>query len=169
MANYYTQFSEVLTRLTDEEEIWLRQQLAYIFVFGDAEYTEDELPGDLDSRNADWSGYRLWRGVEDADPDVLELDYEFRDDSPDEWGRHLWIFTEETGDPATVAYLVQQFLQRFRPEECWSLTYACTCSTPRVGDFGGGAVFVTADEMNWSDAWGLVDEQQRLFDDHHRK
>ena len=64
----------------------------------------------------------------------------------DGWGRHLWFYAEESGSPDNVAWLVQKFLKRFRPDQCWSLTYAATCSKPRVGEFGGGAVFVTADD-----------------------
>ena len=62
------------------------------------------------------------------------------------WGRHLWVYAEESGSPDNVAWLVQKFLKKFRPDQCWSLTYSTTCSKPRVGEFGGGAVFVTADD-----------------------
>jgi hypothetical protein len=68
-------------------------------------------------------------------------------DSP--WRRHLWLYAEEFGCVDRVAHLVQKFLRRFRPEDCWSLTYATTCSRPRVGEFGGGAVFVAADRIKW--------------------
>ena len=65
------------------------------------------------------------------------------------WGRHLWVYAEESGNPDNVAWLVQKFLKKFRPDQCWSLTYATTCSKPRAGEFGGGAVFVTADAIMW--------------------
>ena len=91
-----------------------------------------------------------------------DFDYAFHDD-PDRggWGRHLWVYTEECGAPENIAWLVQKFLKTFRPNQCWSLTYATTCSKPRVGEFGGGAIFVTADEIKWQNAYDFVEEQRR--------
>jgi hypothetical protein len=59
--------------------------------------------------------------------------------------------------------LVTKFLKEFRPDQCWSLTYATTCSKPRVGEFGGGAVFVTADAISWQNAYGFIEEQRAAF------
>jgi hypothetical protein len=39
------------------------------------------------------------------------------------------------------------------------LTYANTCEKPRVGEFGGGAMFVTADNIVWEDSYTFVAEQ----------
>ena len=68
------------------------------------------------------------------------------------------------GNPDNVAWLVQKFLKKFRPDQCWSLTYAATCSKPRVGEFGGGAVFVTADEIKWQNAYDFVEQEQTVFE-----
>ena len=67
------------------------------------------------------------------------------------------------GSPERVAHLVQKFLRQFRPKECWSLTYATICSKPRVGEFGGGAVFVTADTKVWKNAYDFVEAQREAF------
>ena len=67
------------------------------------------------------------------------------------------------GNADNVAWLVQKFLKKFRPDQCWSLTYATTCSKPRVGEFGGGAVFVTADEIKWQNAYDFIEEQRTAF------
>jgi hypothetical protein len=139
--------------------------LEYIYVFGDRDYVEEEIPDNLDGNKADWFGFRAWRGCEDFradDCDTLDFDYEFDDDDTD-WGHHLWIYVEESGDPARPAQLVQKFLRRFRPDQCWGLTFAQTCSKLRVGDFGGGAVFVTADKIKWNNAFNFVEEEQRSF------
>jgi len=42
--------------------------------------------------------------------------------------------------------------------------YSVTCSKPRVGEFGGGAVFVTASDVKWLDAWCLAEEAETEFD-----
>ena len=81
----------------------------------------------------------------------------------------MWLYAEEWGDVEHVACLVRQFLLRFRPDRCWSLTYSCTCSKLRVGEFGGGAVFVTADEVKYQHADGFVVEQRLLFDRRTRR
>ena len=93
------------------------------------------------------------------------FEYVFADDqdAPDGWRRHLWIHAGEWGYVDGVAQLVRKFLKRFRPEECWSLTYATTCSKPRVGEFGGGAVFVTADAIHWQNAYEFVEQQRAAF------
>jgi hypothetical protein len=168
MANNYLEFSEVLPHLTAEEELWLRNQLETVYVFGDCEYVEDEVPSDLDTADADWSGCRAWRDLEDGDPDdgeTIGFACEFHDDHDtlDGWGRHLWLHTEESGCPERAAQLVQKFLKEFRPQECWSLTYATTCSKPRVGEFAGGAVFVTADEIKWQDASDSTEQERKVF------
>ena len=73
------------------------------------------------------------------------------------------LYTEESGDPDAVAKLVQQFLGRFRPSQFWSMTFAYTSSSPGVGDFGGGAVFVTAGGIKAVDTDYIADQQQKAF------
>ena len=127
MANNYTQFSEVLPNLTDEEARWLKKQLEVGCEGFGALYQFDT------------------------------------DDERDGWGRHLWFYAEEVGDPEQVVCLVQKFLRRFRPDQYWSLTFACTCSKPRVGAFDGGAVFVTANDIKWQDVHGFIEAEAKRF------
>ena len=77
-------------------------------------------------------------------------------------GRHITdCATEEPlcGRP----HKVQKFLKKFRPDQCWSLTYSTTCSKPRVGEFGGGAVFVTANKIKWQNAYDFIEQQRTAF------
>ena len=166
MADNYLQFSEVVANLTEPEEAWLEEQLQPIRVFGDKEYLEDAVPAELADTEADWSGVRFLRDNPDHDPDwdVLGFAYHFHDDNdPGGWGRHLWLYAEDSGNADNAAWLVQQFLKKFRPDQCWSLTYSATCSKPRVGEFGGGALFVTADEIKWQNAYSFIEEQRAAF------
>jgi hypothetical protein len=172
VANSYLQFSEVLANLTEHEEAWLKDQLQIVVGFGEAEYPEDDVPAELAGTDADYHGVRFLRDKPDTDryidPKTIGFEYEFDDDaSPTEpnWGRHLWLYAEEYGDVDSAAWLVQKFLKQFRPDRCWSITYATTCSKPRVGEFGGGAVFVTADEIFWENAYDFVDKQKQLFEE----
>ena len=167
MADNYLEFSEIIPNLTELEEAWLKEQLEPICVFGDKEYAEDAVPTELADAEADWAGVRFLRDKGDYDPqcDVLGFGYDFHDDrDPGGWGRHLWVYAEESGWPDNVAWLVQKFLKKFRPGQCWSLSYATTCSKPRVGEFGGGAVFVTAESIKWQDARDFVGQEQAAFE-----
>ena len=161
MANNYLEFSEVLSHLTDPQIDWLRHQLTVIYVFNGQEYDEDKLPEELDPTTAELYGCRAYRELNTYDPDFGEgagCAYEFSLDQPDgTWGRHLWLYAEEYACLDRVAHLVQLFLRKFRPQECWSLTYATTCSKPRVGEFGGGAVFVTVRDIKWENSHDFIE------------
>lgn len=76
---------------------------------------------------------------------------------------HLWLFSGESAEPEHVAAFVQEFLKKFRPEECFSLTWAATCSKMRVGEFDGGAVFVTAEYVHWMVAYDFVEKETKKF------
>ncbi len=167
MANQYLEFSEVLPNLTAEEETWLKEQLETIHVFGDKEYTEDMLPKEFDAEKSDWSGVRAWYDMEEQPDSPIDhgFCYEFHDDDPEEnWGRHLWFYTEEWGYPELVAHLVQKFLRQFRAGDCWSLSYAVTCSKPRVSEFGGGAVFVTANDIQYFSDGDFREKAREAFE-----
>jgi hypothetical protein len=157
MADNYLQFSAVLPRLTEAEEAWLKGQLQLIKVFGDREYAEEGVPAELADQEADWEGARFLRNDKNYNFEWDQLGFEYAFCPADEggrdgWGRHLWLYAEEWGNPDHVAWLIRGFLQKFRPTECWSMTYATTCSRPRVGEFGGGAVFVTAKRVVYLNA-----------------
>jgi hypothetical protein len=167
VADNYLQFSAVLSKLTKKEEAWLKEQLQPICVFGNKEYPEDAVPAELAGREAEWTGLRFLRDNGDYDPDCDCLGFEWSlsvDADRGGWGRHLWVYAEESGNPDNVAWLVQKFLKKFRPQECWSLSYAATCSKPRVNEFGGGAVFVTAAEIKWQNAYGFIEDQRAAFE-----
>jgi len=167
VADNYLQFSEVLANLTEPEEAWLKEQLQTIRVFGAKEYPEDAMPAELADTKPDWSGARFLRDNPDYDPEFncRDFDYAFHDDhDTGGWGRHLWVYTEESGNPDNVSWLVQKFLRKFRADQSWSLTYSTTCSRPRTGEFGGGAIFVTANKIKWQNAYDFIEQQRTAFE-----
>lgn len=152
MANHYLSFSEVLSALSVEETAWLRTQL---------ESVEEPAPDEAGD-TPDPGGPRFLRDYQ-GDPDELEEDgfqYRFLSDKSQGTKQQLWVFGEESGDLGKLAHLVQKFIGQFRPEESWSLTYATTCSKPRVGQFGGGALFVTANSIDFHDVWDWLDDRR---------
>lgn len=162
MADSYLEFSEVVTHLTESEVSWLQNQLEIVNI-------RDGKEG-ADPADATWAGCRAYRDMPDYDGEFggdVGFDCSFSDEVDEKidekWGRYLWIRSEEHGYVDRVAHLVQKFLRKFRPADCWSLTYAATCSKPRVGEFGGGAFFVTASDIKWFGSWCFVDEEEGKF------
>lgn len=69
----------------------------------------------------------------------------------------VWLYSEEYASPDGVANFIQEFIKRFRPDMKFTFGWAETCSKPRVGEFGGGACGVSADEIVW-----VVPEEEAL-------
>jgi len=141
MADNYLQFSESLDSLTPEETAWLKAQLA-------------------DSPGTDCPCFLLDYPEREEGDDYCGFAYAFRNGTD---GRHLSIYAEDSGDPARAAHLVQKFLKQFHPDQCWSLTYANTCSKPIVGEFAGGAVFVTATEIKQQTTDDFIQQERAAF------
>lgn len=118
-------FSETLLAETQEEHDWIEQTLKEI---------QDAIDGD-DKKHPDWIKNLVEFGF-------LGFDYRWE-------GKELWIYAEESGVPEHVADFVCEFLKKFHKDRYWTMTWATTCSKPRVGEFDGGAVWVTADGVSW--------------------
>ena len=174
MLSYQTQFSEVLPYLNADEAAWLEEQLEPIAIVGDRVYAANELP---DNVEPDWSCFRLRRGPKTGNSDetastmcqCLFLDDDDDDHPVDSWGHLLWFHGKQLRDVGRVARLVQKFLRQFRPDQCWSLAYARTCSAPLAGKFGGGAVFVTPQRIERCNVHDLIEKRRKAFAHKHRR
>ena len=173
MADHFLEFSEVIPRLTPEEEEWLRQQLRPAVVRQGKLYDREWAELNLGDATPDWEGGRFlydFPDLEERDSNFADFEWELCDDSPgSEIGAHLWLHSGEGGDLEAVGHLVQKFLRQFRPQDGWCLTYATWCSKPRVGEFGGGAMFVTTYEIRWQNAYDWVEQQRKAWQRKQRK
>ena len=139
MADYYTNFSVVIP-LPDERA---QEHALHIARSGSRGYFDDELPQDfpneLKDSVEDWSF--------DTEPDTEE-------------GRPaLWLHSECGGMDAACGF-IHHLLKHFDPEGRVSLEWSHDCSKPLVDAYGGGAAFITAEEIHsFSTAQWL--EQQR--------
>ncbi len=166
MADNYLEFCEVLDDLTDKEVEWLKSQLTVVYVFGDHEFVEDDIPAGHDPADADFVGCRAYRDMEMYDPDLGEppgFSYEFVPANEAGGGQRLLFYADGHDCLDRLAHLVQKFLHQFSPGKYWSLTYSITCSKPRVGEFGGGGLFVTARDIQWFDVYELVEQSRMEF------
>ena len=97
------------------------------------------------------------------DEDVgFEIEY-------DDTRRLVIVFAEESGDIEKVADFIQQALKKFSPNGCWAITYAETCSSPRPGEFNGGAVFVTAEKIEYMNTYTWAKQKMEEFLGHEEK
>jgi len=140
MANNYLQFSTAITKLTEKEIEWCKKRLEELrHTPGDSGPGEDE---ELDFKNPDADNYyELQRHESCAD-----FDYHFQKDEGDDV---LWFNGESGGNVEDVGEFIREFLSDNRPGECAWFEWAETCDRPRIGEFGGGAVFITSDSLEF--------------------
>ena len=113
MANNYLQFSEIITHLTPGEEAWLRAQLQTIAVHNGQE-TEIANEDDV-APHAEWIGPRFLRDDEGYDADFGRYDFQCEFEDYPDWGRHLWLYAEEFGEPNEVCLAGQEVPQAIPP------------------------------------------------------
>jgi hypothetical protein len=140
MANNDTKFSEGIDGVTPEERAWIESQL-------DVDRWDTEAP--------EW------------EPPVGDVgagfDWAIEQGRTDRGGQFLWIYSEASGYPENAARFVQGFLAKFRTTHCFSLTYSNTCTSPRIGEFAGGAIFVTADQIREGHAYDWISRKEKEF------
>jgi hypothetical protein len=139
MANNYTQFSEEIENITPEEATWVK------------EFLQTEAP-DRDSHPAEFED---WCDVHSVDPmdDHAVKYYPYFSWALVNNNTALWLYSDESGDPDAVGEFVQAFLEKFRPEGVFTLTCSMTCSKPRISEFGGGWIVVSADKIKYGNTW----------------
>lgn len=150
MANYYTDFSAAIRNLTTEEETWLKTVLEVPESIPEMEGSGVELLQDERVQEVVTEG--MWPGCA----------YKLCDDTQE--GRYLWLYTEGYAHLESVAMLVQAFLKKFRPYECFALTYAHSCNKPKLDVFSGGYAFITAEDVKW----GHIDHDVMVLEREHK-
>jgi hypothetical protein len=138
MAENYLEFSTDLEIRSADERRWLEEQLEEV------EHQDGTVPRFLLDHPELEAG------------SVAGFEIAWKDDS-------VVFYSEESGDVDHLVHLVQKFLRAFRPHEAWSVTWAETCSKPRIDEFGGGAAFVTASEVHWISAHQFVEDRLAAF------
>ncbi len=131
MADYYTRYSEQITKLTGGEHAWLLSQLIKL---EQASTAHKDCGGDA----------------------ALGFQYEFVAGAE---GNSMHFYAEESGEIRLLGEVIQKFLSEFRPDRVFTLTYAASCSSMRIGAFTGGAMVVTAKEIKYLSAENWVRQQ----------
>ena len=141
MADNFRKFSQVIEGIEPNEKAWIRHVL---------EVQEDVLavlkkagvrPKPIEPEW--WPGFS-WK--------LRDLEGE------------LWLYSEDNGCLEHVGEFVRAFLDRFRPKACWSVTWADTCSAPRIGEFSGGGLFVSAKRIQFFTPDEQIHRLQKRFE-----
>ncbi len=152
MSNYYTQFSEEITHITDKEIAWLKAVLTdgtaenASFVVRHKDETDMEHFPDF---GWDIKPTTHW----DADKGELITDTD----------HFLWLYSEESGDIDQLALVVQEFLKEFTPQSCFSLSWASWCDKLEIESFHGGAIFVTAKDIKHTHTGDWLEQERKRF------
>jgi hypothetical protein len=75
-------------------------------------------------------------------PEYAGFDFDISDET-------LYISSMESGDVQMATYFIWLFIKERCNKVAEVFEWANTCSKPRVGEFGGGSVFITADATIW--------------------
>jgi hypothetical protein len=138
MADYFTNFSLVL-KLANETEQAYALDLAHKAGLAQP---GDELPADFPK----------------ALVDMVE-DWHFETDADNSGTTHgLWLHSMNGGIDAVCAF-IQHLLQKFDPTNHVTFEWSHDCSKPRVDAYGGGAAFITAEEIETMSTAAWLNEQ----------
>ena len=152
MADNYLNFSEVVANLTKEGRGVDEGTASTHPCFWRQGISRRRRARRTGRHEPDWAGVRFsprQRRLRSRTGMFLGFEYNF-DDDPDQggWGRHLWVYGEDYRNPGQRRMVGSEVSQNVPPDQCWWLAYATTFSKPRVGEFGGGAIFVTANKTS---------------------
>ncbi len=159
MANNYLQFSEQLISLSKEESEWIALLAFLASDKDDPDHYDDD-------RNPTSDMAKLAVELFPEESYIYTEVFGPQDDGT----YSVWFQSEECDDPEAVGTLVQAFLKKFRHGQniSWPLTWAETCSKSRVGEFAGGAMLVTEDNIFIKHTNEIISEWQGLLESGHK-
>lgn len=153
MADNYTQFSFAVALESDDEREWAKRACAFLVNIEELLTTEGEDGVILDTHEF----YSILPGDEYEYGISTSFDV-------DEDG--LWIHSDGEGNPNDAVPLVMTFLRKFHPDRVIFFTWADTCSKPRLHQFGGGAVCISAFDEEWQPTFEwITSTSQRMLRD----
>jgi hypothetical protein len=147
MSNNYTFFSEVLQLRDDDDIAWVKLFMALDY--------EDCVNKEL---------WRKQRGVEEGEDEANWPSFSWKIATHQLGEPLLWMYSEEFFTPDHVIAFVQTYLQQRNPRGVFTMTYACTCSKPVVGEFGGGWFAISANEYKCGHTHDAANEALKILE-----
>lgn len=138
MTDYGTDFCTGFSDVTDEEFDWLIKSAAY------EPSGDDETP---------------------TDPPWYDSDGGFVPFCTDAKREEREFFIESSGESSVshACEFIKAFLAKFRPTQAHALGWASTCSKNEPDAFGGGAAFITATEIKYTNTDEWIARQVKRF------
>jgi hypothetical protein len=151
MANNNTHFSEMLTGVTKEEADWV-----CVLAKALRDYEDEPSPGDI--------GVEAKRILDSVGSNSYSVTCEVQASSIS-GELSVWLHDDAgSSDPFIAGQLVQSLFRRFNhTDRRFVIQFAEVCDKPRVGEFGGGIIAVTAESVSVMTTGELAD----FFYDNH--
>lgn len=142
MANNYSQFSAEIPGLTPEACEWVEEVLV-----------------DLDEQDDPDAACKRLKKLLPLEDKYIDLNcwpnfcWKLEDGC-------LWLYSEENFDLDHLVLFVQALIHKFMPDHIFAMTWADTCSKPRIGEFGGGWLVIAKAAVVSGHTWN--EEQKRV-------
>lgn len=138
MADYYTHFS-IIMKLPD---VAAQQYALALYAKARSLTSDEEVPGEIPEELHD--NLDMWFFIAEASGNELEP--------------AIWMHSDNDGVEAACDF-IQHLLKRFKPHGYVAFEWSNDCSKPRTDGFGGGAVFITAEEIRFSGTGNWIAQQ----------
>lgn len=171
MANNYCQGSETFEFTDPSHKAWFEIALEEVSVFWDdslkaldedrvgwREVTaDDDVESEYSTKRFRLETLENYSGDDAWGLEYLGFDYDISDTG-------IWFYGEENINIERVADLMHMFFKENNiHDQCFTMECASTCSKPRVGEFGGGAVFVTSGAIEGMSTYEWTDRKKEEF------
>ena len=134
MANNHTLFSAMLA-ITAKQKAWIGKNLINRKAW-------EAIPDDVAEDKSAVKKATVLYAYYENDEGFPNFDWAFEEDG-------FWVSSEESGSVVDVVAVVEELLKATKSNKVFGIEWADTCSSPRVGEFGGGACVVTRLGAKW--------------------
>jgi hypothetical protein len=140
MANNYTLFSEKIEGLTSAAAEWV----------GMVRALDPEVPEDLE---------KLMTELDlTSDPDEELDNWPSFEAELEDGETNLWLYSEEGLMDQHLIWFIQALISKFLPPDyVFTASFACTCSKPQLGEFGGYWLAISKDEVKSGNTWNAAE------------
>jgi len=84
-------------------------------------------------------------------------------------GTKVWVYSEEYADMNRLVDILAEYQKTFGDQKAIVLTWAYTCSQPRLSEFGGGAAVIVGGKIESLEARDWADKLARELVPGHGK
>ena len=84
-------------------------------------------------------------------------------------GAKIWVYSEDYADVGRLENVLAEYQKKFGDQKAITLSWASTCSKPRLSEFGGGASVIVAGKVKNLDASQWAEKLARQLVPGHGK